>query len=108
VVIPLVHPHPSGTSPQPSFACRLHVGPGLRLHGFWAQLCHVGGPFLSFALRRLALRFVPLHNLHVFCLIIKHVSFKTYKHQNLRNSLVINPILSSVFRINGFYVVFWQ
>jgi hypothetical protein len=36
------------------------------------------------------------------------VSFRTYKHQNLWNSLVINPILSSVFWINGFYVVFWR
>jgi hypothetical protein len=41
-------------------------------------------------------------------LIIKHVSFKTYKQQNLRNSLVISPIQSSVFQINVFYARFWR
>jgi hypothetical protein len=55
-----------------------------------------------------ALRLAWLCILHVFSLIIKHVSFKTYKHQNLRNLLVINPILSSVFRINKFYAGFWR
>jgi hypothetical protein len=54
------------------------------------------------------LRLAWLRILHVFSLIIKNVSFKTYKHQNLWNLLVINPILSSMFRINGFYVGFWQ
>ena len=49
-----------------------------------------------------------LRILNVFSLIIKHLSCKTYKHQNLLNSLVVNHILSSVFRINGFYVGFWK
>ena len=35
------------------------------------------------------------------------MSFKTHKHQNLWNLLAINPILSLVFWINGFYVGFW-
>jgi hypothetical protein len=34
----LVRPHPSGTSPQSSFAYRLQVGPGLRLRGWLAHI----------------------------------------------------------------------
>ena len=102
-VAPLVRPHLDGTSPRPPFAWRLHVRPGLCLCGLRARIRQVTRPLLYL----LICAFSQLRIFTLFSLIIKHVSIKTYTHQNLWNSLVINPIRSSVFPINGFYVGFW-
>jgi hypothetical protein len=80
------------------------LGPRLLLGQYSAQIVVVDGPlYLSFAQISIGKRLL-VNSLHVFV----HVLFKTYKHQKLWNSLVINPILSSVFQINGFYVRFWR
>jgi hypothetical protein len=77
---------------------------GCSLVGILPKLLSWMGLFI-YPLRKLASESAFLVNsLHLFV----HVFFKTYKHQNLWNLLVINPILSSMFWINGFYVGFWQ
>ena len=41
---PWVRPHPGVASPRPPSTWWLHVGPGLLLCGFGAQVCKVSGP----------------------------------------------------------------